>query len=443
MFNGMTELTREAPHDEGGVDVSNFSITNMDLVGASSIGAISTMPPSKIGPMGAVSQSADAGGDGNGFELNAAAAFVDDTFTSTSVAAQDFDSGTTTSTSCTDAGKDKHRFSGFETTLPSTAVIQGIDVRLDAWSDGAAGAPFMCVELSWDGGASWTSAKSTTQLATSATAKTLGGSNDTWSHAWAPGELSKNNLRVRVTNVAGDNSRDFFLDFLALNVYYTAPSAGEVRSLQPGQDFPASSFIDLYAAVQVPLTVNGTNAPIELHNNQPFHLTPRSGGQKVNLNAWPPLGVVYALDPIYGVDNDGDTQIDEDTPDEDHDLLVDEDRPGLDPDTPGAGGECSAGLGGPDCDTMEGEDPPLSWCVQNASTICDDDHDGQSDEDPSCIPLYNPGNHNTMKVGLCIRNLRMEFAPELPSFSVGPNGPSGFHPADILGMTPGNGSGPV
>ena len=214
-------------------------------------------------------------------------------------------------------------------------------------------------------------------------------------------------------------------------------SAGEIRSQQAGSDFPASSFFDVFVDVTVPLTFPGGDRLV-IHNETSFRLTPREAGVEVDLTAWPPLGVVYELEPIYGVDNDGDTFIDEDTADEDGDLLVDEDQPGADPDTPGSGPECGLDA---DCDGQEGEDPPLDYCVQNDPTLCDDDGDGLLDEDPSCIPLMNPGNVNNMKAGFCVRNLTLEFAPELPSYSVARGGPSDLHPADIFALVPGNVSG--
>ncbi len=57
---------------------------------------------------------------------------------------------------CDDPGKDKHRFSAYGLTLPAGATITGIEVRLDAKANAPAGSPVMCVELSWDGGATWT-----------------------------------------------------------------------------------------------------------------------------------------------------------------------------------------------------------------------------------------------------------------------------------------------
>ena len=212
-------------------------------------------------------------------------------------------------------------------------------------------------------------------------------------------------------------------------------SSGEIRSLQSDQDFPASSFLDLFVDVTVPIFFFPGGESIVVHNEGVFRLTPREAGVDVELNAWPPLGVAYELEPIFGVDNDSDGSIDEDTADEDGDGLYDEDQPGADPPTPGSGNPCGFD---PDCDNQEGEDPPLDYCVQNVVDICDDDGDGEMDEDPSCVPLVNPGNINNMKAGFCVRNLTLEFAPELPSYSVARGGPTGLHPADILALTPGD-----
>ena len=193
-------------------------------------------------------------------------------------------------------------------------------------------------------------------------------------------------------------------------------SSGEIRSKQAGQDFPASSFFDLFVEVIVPASPGDT---VEAHNEAPLHLTAREGSAEVNLAAWPPLGITYKLEPIFEVDNDGDGLIDEDTADDDGDGLIDEDP--ID------------GLNN-DVDGLIDEDPPISQCTL---VLCDQDGDGQMDEDPSCIPLMNPGNVNNMKAGYCVRDLTLEIAPELPSFSVAPGGPSGLHPADILALTPG------
>jgi hypothetical protein len=159
--------------------------------------------------------AADSAGDGNGFESNAGNAMADDTSN-----AVDNNSGTAASTSCTSTARDKHRFLNYGITLPSGAAVKGIEVRLDSRVDDTAGSPRMCVELSWDGGLSWTAAKATSTLTTSMTSRTLGGAANTWGRTWTPAELSNANFRVRITNVANSTSRDFTLDWIAVRISY-------------------------------------------------------------------------------------------------------------------------------------------------------------------------------------------------------------------------------
>jgi len=46
--------------------------------------------------------------------------------------------------------------------------------------DNASGTRAMCAELSWNGGATWTAAKSTPSLSTSQSTYTLGNASDNW-----------------------------------------------------------------------------------------------------------------------------------------------------------------------------------------------------------------------------------------------------------------------
>ena len=160
-----------------------------------------------------MANAADAGGDGNGFESNPANAQAAD-----SVSAVDNNSGTVSSTSCSSTGRDRHRFSNYGITIPAGAAVAGIEVRLDARVDSTAGSPRMCVELSWDGGVSWTAPLATPTLSTSMTTRILGGAANTWGRTWTASELSDANFRVRVTNVANSTSRDFSLDWIAVRV---------------------------------------------------------------------------------------------------------------------------------------------------------------------------------------------------------------------------------
>jgi hypothetical protein len=167
------------------------------------------LPPSAQAP-----QTSSAG-DNNGYESNPINVFVDD-----GLVATDLNSGTSNSNNCTQNGKDKHFFYDFNFSIPSGAVIQGIQVRLDARVDSASGGPTICVQLSWNGGSSWVTAKQTSSLSTTEATYILGGTADTWGRAWSVGEFSNANFRVRVIDVAGNTARDFFLDYLAVNVTY-------------------------------------------------------------------------------------------------------------------------------------------------------------------------------------------------------------------------------
>ncbi len=154
-------------------------------------------------------------GDNNGYQTSPANAYADDTSY-----AVDTNSGTGTSTSCTSTAKDRHIYYNYNISLPSGATINGIEVRLDAYADRTAGSPKICVQLSWDGGVTWTAAKTTATLSTSQATYTLGTSTDAWGRAWTAAQLGNSNFRVRLVNIASNTSRDFYLDYAAVRVTY-------------------------------------------------------------------------------------------------------------------------------------------------------------------------------------------------------------------------------
>lgn len=176
-----------------------------------------TSVPTDTGFLNPTAQAADSGGDGNGFATNPTNAY-----TSNNVYAVDSNSGNGTGTSCTGSDKDKHRYYNYNVSIPGwVSSITGIEVRLDARVDSTTGSPQMCVQLSWDGGTTWTSAKSTAGLTTSEATYTLGGTGDTWGRTWTTANFTNANFRVRITNVASNTSRDFSLDWAAVKVYYS------------------------------------------------------------------------------------------------------------------------------------------------------------------------------------------------------------------------------
>jgi hypothetical protein len=86
--------------------------------------------------------------------------------------------------------------------------------------DSTSGSPKLCIQLSWDGGNTWTTAKSTPTLTTSEATYVLGSATDLWGRTWGNGEFSNANFRVRLISVASSTSRDFSLDWVAVNVTY-------------------------------------------------------------------------------------------------------------------------------------------------------------------------------------------------------------------------------
>ena len=160
-------------------------------------------------------------GDNNGYQTSAGSGCSND-----NNYAVDTDSGNTTATTCSDTGKDKHRYYNYGFNFPSgtgiTNAITGIQVEARSKVDSASGSPQLCVELSWDGGTTWTTAKTSASLTTSEVAYTIPAAvNDTWGHSWNETQLNNSNFRIRITDVSSSTSRDFSLDSIRAKVYYT------------------------------------------------------------------------------------------------------------------------------------------------------------------------------------------------------------------------------
>jgi hypothetical protein len=179
-------------------------------------------------------QLADTGGDNNGYESYPERALTD---------------GNGNASNVNGAG-DRHRFSGYNFTVPPNSTIAGIETRLDWWTESTSGNNSMNVELSWNGGTSWTSAKNLNNESTnSSNSGTLGNTSDTWGHTWTADELLPANFRVRVTSNCSGNAnpscsgRDFYLDWIPVRVSYT----GAIPENGDGDNFfisPTSADMD-------------------------------------------------------------------------------------------------------------------------------------------------------------------------------------------------------
>jgi LPXTG-site transpeptidase (sortase) family protein len=156
------------------------------------------------------SNAADTGGDGNGFEQNPTNAYADGGGNAANM----------------DGAGDRHRYWGYNFgAIPPGAIIDGIEVRLDWWLDSTFGTNSMSVELSWNGGTSWTAPITDTNESTSTSnTVTLGSPINNWGHTWTVSELSSANFRVRLTSNSSFGTRDFFLDWVPVRVYYSLPT---------------------------------------------------------------------------------------------------------------------------------------------------------------------------------------------------------------------------
>lgn len=161
-------------------------------------------------------------GDNNGFQNSGGLACVDGGGN-----ASDPNSGTGNQNSCTSGNKDRHNFWGFGADSGVTGAVDGIVVTLDAWASGS-GNKLMCVQLSWNGGSSWTNAK-TVVAGGSEQTLVLGSGTDNWGRTWSASNLSNSNFRLRVTNVAGNTTSTFNLDAVGVDVYYSTPVPGAAR----------------------------------------------------------------------------------------------------------------------------------------------------------------------------------------------------------------------
>ncbi len=171
------------------------------------------------------SDAADTGGDGDGFERNPADAYADGP-------------GVTENR---DGQGDRHRYYSYGFSIPANATINGIAVRLDWYLDDETGTSSMGVELSWDGGSSWTTAKTDSTKTKSEHTTILGELADDWGHGWTVAQIN-DNFVVRLTCSSDKNDRDFFLDWVPVRVYYTPnqpPVVGDIpdQTIAEGQSF--------------------------------------------------------------------------------------------------------------------------------------------------------------------------------------------------------------
>jgi|GEM_PF-122556 len=217
-------------------------------------------------------QAAGPGGDGNGFESNPANAFADD-----SVFAVDSLSGTTGSMACNSTGRDKQDYFNYGFSIPGGSTINGLEVRLDAKVDTPSNeTPAICVQLSTDGGATWTTTKQTPTLTTGEVTYLLGNATDLWGRTWTTGDFADANFRVRLITVAFSSQRIFSLDWAAVKVYYTSSGPTPTNTAIPPTNTPTST--------NTPIPPTATNTPLGPTNTPTNTNTPGPTATNTNTN---------------------------------------------------------------------------------------------------------------------------------------------------------------
>ena len=155
-------------------------------------------------------------GHNDGYETAAAQGCAPD-----GVVAVDASTGTDMADSCTSTTKDRHDFWGYAFGLPpAVGAIEGITVRPTAGMNNNGGVTRICVQLSWDGGSTWTATRSTELPDQDMATYTIGGAAETWGRAWTLPELGPDRFRLRVVDTSTQPRKDVRLDAIEVAISY-------------------------------------------------------------------------------------------------------------------------------------------------------------------------------------------------------------------------------
>ncbi|MCA9358322.1 hypothetical protein KC902_03610, partial [Candidatus Kaiserbacteria bacterium] len=199
----------------GTVDSVQHNRNNQSGGGGSSAAVGDSAPEGRSVETGGTEEAGEQIGDDPNYKWPTAHA---GDFT-TGANAYDQTDGTYATTNTTNASSS---YSAYGYALGGSSVVTGIEVKLEVSGTTAAGD--IGVQLSWDGGTTWTSAKTTPTLTTADKVITLGGASDTWGHGWSAGQLSNANFAVRI--VGNPSSNTVQVDAIQVRVYHYVGGGG-------------------------------------------------------------------------------------------------------------------------------------------------------------------------------------------------------------------------
>lgn len=110
----------------------------------------------------------------------------------------------------------------FNFPLPGDAIIEGIQVDVEGNNQSQANG--VDIELSWDGGASYTSSGKGAiwPISSVDSIESFGGPGDGWGRTWSAAECSDSNFRVRLTRKGATEGVDFQVDHIQINVTFSS-----------------------------------------------------------------------------------------------------------------------------------------------------------------------------------------------------------------------------
>jgi len=108
-------------------------------------------------------------------------------------------------------------------TIPSGSIIDGFSLAIEGSTDEDAQTAVVEIEISWDGGTTYTTA-GTQQTFTlyNDVVKTFGDPTSKFGRTWSVSECTSSNLKVRIKKVSG-SSNNVFIDYIPLIIYYSNP----------------------------------------------------------------------------------------------------------------------------------------------------------------------------------------------------------------------------
>ena len=154
------------------------------------------------------------------------------------------------------ADGDDVEYDEFGLSIPSGAIINGIEVALEG---NRSSSRTLLITLSWDNAASFTASKVVAFPSDDDSTVVIGGASDTWGHAWASNEFSDANFQVRVDE--GGESGNVKLDQIQVKVHFIPPGRIVVDKVtDPSGDVQLFSF-DATGGAYDDFALTDTDAP--------------------------------------------------------------------------------------------------------------------------------------------------------------------------------------